>query len=78
MIAKRHDSRMAATKPTGELNNIILDRLGLADPRLAEQPEEVDFALVGKREGIRTDEPAMLSFRIEKVAIVRLSNGVIA
>jgi hypothetical protein len=49
MIAKHHNACMAATKPTGELRNVILDRLRLADARLAQQPEEVDLVLVGKR-----------------------------
>jgi len=78
MIAKHHNACMAATKPTGELRNMILDRLRLADARLAQQPEEVDLVLVGKRNGIRTDEPAMLLFRVEKVTIVALSNSATA
>jgi hypothetical protein len=66
MIAKHHKARTAATKSASELPNMVLDRQCLADAGFAEQPDEVDLVLVGERNGVRTDEPAMLPFRVER------------
>jgi len=35
----------------------------------------VDLVLVGERNGVRTDEPAMLPFRVKEVAIITLPNS---